>query len=78
MLKAFFVDSLGSFTGMVLRMAVGEAEVEVARGADEWHQLLLLALGLVAAVREHLLLRLRLAVLKLRRLPKISIYYPRF
>jgi hypothetical protein len=40
---------------MVLRVAVGKAEVEMAGGADQRHQLLLLTLGLVTPVRENLL-----------------------
>lgn len=48
---------------MVCCVSVGQAEVEVTSVTDAGNQLLLLALGLVALVGEHLLLLLVLAVL---------------
>jgi len=44
-------------------VSVGQTEVEVTRITDTGDQLLLLTLGLVALVGEHLLLLLALAVL---------------
>jgi len=48
---------------MICCVSVGQAEVEVTAITDAGNQLLLLALGLVALVGEHLLLLLTLAVL---------------
>jgi len=46
---------------MVIRVAVSEAEVEVAGATDDGNKLFLLALDLVASVCEHLLLGVGLA-----------------
>jgi hypothetical protein len=54
--QSSLIDSLRSLAGMILRVTVGEAEVEMAGRADERHQLLFLTLGLVTPVGEHLLL----------------------
>lgn len=48
---------------MICSVPVGQTEVEVTRITDTGDQLLLLTLGLVALVSEHLLLLLALAVL---------------
>lgn len=48
---------------MICSVSMGQAEVEVTAVTDAGNQLLLLALGLVAFVGEHLLLLLALAVL---------------
>lgn len=62
MFEATLIDRPRSLAGMILGMAVGQAEVEATLGAEQRHQLLLLAPGLVALVGEHFLARLRLTV----------------
>jgi hypothetical protein len=63
MVQTTAIDRLRTLALVVLRMAVGEAVVEAAGVANDGNQLAFLTLGSVAAVREHLLTGLRLAVL---------------